>query len=400
MNIPFDHELMIDNEKKGLKLVNGDKIYYTVSDLASSGLIKYQEELRYTQNDWKGGHGFYNFSEYDTDKYFEGSGIDTTVTGELFLGPKVNEVKESDDTPLDNQVNRFRWFGTIKRLLCSTTGKAYRYGIGPIYEYYIDETDAGFGVIVNETTWVAQAFTPTDSHTITKAGLFVYLAGLTEDWFDYDLTVSIKATDVDGKPTGVDLCSGTINTADIGTYRSVLDALAMKQGKQEYPEVSFGAGAALTAGTKYVIVMKAAETIPNAAYGILYGGTKTGAPYDGGYFGSSVDSGSNWSLAHATWLFKEYSSTTSSTWSAATTTLAGVTDLVEYNGIMYAAMGASTKYYYSADGNTWAQSDLDDGYANGFLVTRSADGTESLLWKFKTPNEVSSTSDGRTVADG
>ncbi len=87
-------------------------------------------------------------------------------------------------------------------------------------------------------------------------------------------------------------------------------------------------------------------------------------------------------------------------WKAATTTVANVTDLKEFKGIMYAAVGASTKYYYSTDGDTWTQTDLSDGYANKFLSSYNADGTAVTLWKYKTPNEISSTTDGRTIAGG
>lgn len=87
-------------------------------------------------------------------------------------------------------------------------------------------------------------------------------------------------------------------------------------------------------------------------------------------------------------------------WTAATTTLAGVTDLCEYEDIMYAAVGASTLMYYSADGDTWTQTDLTDGYANYMWVAPNAAGTQEVLWKAKTPNEVASTTDGRTVAAG
>ena len=87
-------------------------------------------------------------------------------------------------------------------------------------------------------------------------------------------------------------------------------------------------------------------------------------------------------------------------WTAATTTVAGVTHMVEYNGVAYAAVGASTMYYYSTDGDTWTQTDLTDGYANRFLVSPNSAGTQNVLWKFKTPNEVTNSTDGRTVAGG
>jgi len=88
----------------------------------------------------------------------------------------------------------------------------------------------------------------------------------------------------------------------------------------------------------------------------------------------------------------------STTWTVTTTALSGVTAMAEYDGVLYAAMGASTLYYYSTTGTTWTQTDLTDGYANGFLVAPNTAGTQNVLWKFKTPNEISNTTNGKTVA--
>lgn len=87
-------------------------------------------------------------------------------------------------------------------------------------------------------------------------------------------------------------------------------------------------------------------------------------------------------------------------WTAATTTLARVTQIVEFSGNLYAARGQETpgtwgandKYYTSADGDTWTVCALTDCYALGFLVAPSPDGVSENLWKFKTPNELSRTS--------
>ena len=87
-------------------------------------------------------------------------------------------------------------------------------------------------------------------------------------------------------------------------------------------------------------------------------------------------------------------------WTAATTTVAGVTHMAEFKGIMYAGVGSSTRYYYSSDGDNWTQTDLTDGYAERFLVTPNPDGTAENLWKFKQPNELSRTTDGRTAGAG
>jgi hypothetical protein len=75
-------------------------------------------------------------------------------------------------------------------------------------------------------------------------------------------------------------------------------------------------------------------------------------------------------------------------------------DVIEYNGILYVALGASTKYQYSSDATTYTATDLTDGYAVKFFNSPNAAGTANVLWKAKTTNEISSTSDGRTVAGG
>lgn len=87
-------------------------------------------------------------------------------------------------------------------------------------------------------------------------------------------------------------------------------------------------------------------------------------------------------------------------WTAATTTVANVTQLAQYDGVAYACIGSSTRWYYSTDGDTWTQTDLTDGYAEKIFSAPNPAGTQNVMWKFKTPNELSNTTDGRTVAGG
>jgi len=108
--------------------------------------------------------------------------------------------------------------------------------------------------------------------------------------------------------------------------------------------------------------------------------------------------------ATARWLCatsgKIYWLNNSALWQAATTTVANVLDIKVFNGIAYAAVAGTTKYYYSTDGNTWTQTDLTDGIAHGFLAAPNSLGTATVLWKWKNPNELSNTTDGHTVAGG
>ena len=78
--------------------------------------------------------------------------------------------------------------------------------------------------------------------------------------------------------------------------------------------------------------------------------------------------------------------------------IADITGLVEFDDIMYVCLGSGTKYYYTANGTDYTQTDLTDGYANKMFTAPNAAGTATVLWKFKTPNQLSNTTNGKTVA--
>jgi len=117
------------------------------------------------------------------------------------------------------------------------------------YEYYTTgDTDAWlvFGVRLE-----AQTFTPSIAHKITSVKLKLYRIGLPGT-----LTVSIRATNGSGHPTGADLCSGTTNG---NTLPHGVPA--------EWREITLGAGYNLSAGIKYAIVATAPSgNLSNCAY--------------------------------------------------------------------------------------------------------------------------------------
>jgi len=90
-------------------------------------------------------------------------------------------------------------------------------------------------------------------------------------------------------------------------------------------------------------------------------------------------------------------------WDAATTTLTRVKQIVEYDGVLYAARSQATpgtwaagdEYYTSTDGSTWTVTNLTDCYANRFLTAPNSAGTANVLWKARTPNEVTNTTNGQ-----
>lgn len=73
------------------------------------------------------------------------------------------------------------------------------------------------------------------------------------------------------------------------------------------------------------------------------------------------------------------------------TVVTNVTDLKVFGTGMFAARGSTVNYSYSTDGNDWAATTLTDGFAEKFIVAPNPAGTADIFWKFKKPNEVTST---------
>ena len=77
-----------------------------------------------------------------------------------------------------------------------------------------------------------------------------------------------------------------------------------------------------------------------------------------------------------------------------------ISSLAVVADILYVCLGTSTRYYYTADGTTYTQTDLTDGYAEKIIAAPNSAGTATILWKYKKPNQISNTTDGRTAAAG
>lgn len=278
-----DHELYIygaspTTMQLTLARENG-KALYSVAEINA----EHQEELRFTQRDWMGGHGARDFDR-EPDRYFEGQSIDTTQNKRVFLGPLIHLIQENDDTALDSAPLGFKWFNHASKFLCWTTSKVYIYA----------QDDTGI-----------------------------------------DTDEALDATE-----TGVD-CDADASTA------IPVGSIIHCENEEMYVTAT---------GTTLTVVR--------------------------GFRGTTAAS-------HATnidlYIYK---------WQAATTALSGVTDMCEYNGVMYAARGASTTYSTSTDGDTWTATDLTDDKANGFIVCPNPAATLDVLRKFKTPNEVCYTDNG------
>jgi len=147
--------------------------------------------------------------------------------------------------------------------------------IATLYEYY-NTGEVAYTVFYGNN-WKSQTFTPAVAHTITSVKLRLYreaghLPGI--------ITVSIRATDGNGKPTGGDLCSGTTNG---NTLPEALPA--------EWREFDFGAGYKLDSGTKYAIVLRALNGDAFNRARLRY---DTSGEYAGGVLLYSSNAGAGW----------------------------------------------------------------------------------------------------------
>lgn len=155
---------------------------------------------------------------------------------------------------------------------------------------YTDD-DSQYGSIYN-VRWVAQTFKVPNygNFDITSVGLKLVRTG--GPAADPLVTISIRETD-NYRPTGTDLCSGTIAGGSI--TQDVSGA---------WYRISFVDGATLEAGKRYAIVMRVpAGTDPSSIdWFIKYTGD-----YNEGDFFSSLDSGENWIGQSYDAVFKVYS---------------------------------------------------------------------------------------------
>ena len=157
------------------------------------------------------------------------------------------------------------------------------------YEYYdgaANTYDRIYGI-----EWRAQTFTPSIAHKITSVKLLLY-----RRLSPGTLTVSIRATDGSGHPTGGDLCSGTTNSNTLPTASPF-----------EWREITLGAGCDLSADTKYAIVIRAIDG--DASNDVRWRSDNTDPTYAGGCREWSSNSGAEESWSSVTTqdsLFEEW----------------------------------------------------------------------------------------------
>lgn len=188
-------------------------------------------------------------------------------------------------TPHDHWDNEDTWEDFCDFRMPPAWVDNYDYVVGDRVEG--DPTGVREGLSVGEdgglklygVNWGEQSFTASASYTITSAKLLLYRSSTT---LTVPITVSVRAVDVNHKPTGADLCSGSI-------YMNTLDTPTAGVWR----EFTFGAGTALTSGTEYCLVVRAISATSSKSFYWKY---DSGAGYASGQYGTSGDSGSTWTL--------------------------------------------------------------------------------------------------------
>jgi len=135
--------------------------------------------------------------------------------------------------------------------------------------------------------WRGQTFTPQSSYKIGAVRLKLYRVGSPGT-----ITVSIKATDVDGKPSGDDLCSGTFN-----------GNLLTEDSGGEWYVTNLNNRYSLVDGTKYAIVVRLEG---NASNYLGLRKASSSPTYEFGQYAYSNDGGVAWTLLDHDMMFGCY----------------------------------------------------------------------------------------------
>jgi len=152
------------------------------------------------------------------------------------------------------------------------------------YEYWVYETAAWTEVYGND--WHGQTFTPGVAHRIVKVRLRIARAGIPTN-----AEVVIKATDEEGKPTGADLATGTINVL----------SLPVDLVPAPWTYISLSTSPSLSALTKYAIIVRCLGNVDNKIYW-----NEGGPGYPGGQAIVSLDGGASWLFNPFDFNFEEW----------------------------------------------------------------------------------------------
>ena len=147
------------------------------------------------------------------------------------------------------------------------------------YENYITGDD-GTQAFYETTKWEGQSFTPSVSHYITSVK--VKIKKYDSEAAPGTITLTLKATDVDGKPTSTALATGTTDGDTLTTA-------------WEWREITLGDSVFLAASTKYAFYLES-ET-DDSSHPVIWSYDSTSPSYTGGNRIYTEDEGVSWTVS-------------------------------------------------------------------------------------------------------
>jgi len=164
--------------------------------------------------------------------------------------------------------------------ICAQNDKDFwcEYDYSTVLKIEYDETNHSSESSFGNLVWQTQSFTPSTDFQINKAGIYIKYASGTYN----DITLSIRADDGTGKPTGPDLTSGIITAFNNTSY-------SWKE--------AFLTPYMLSGGTKYHLQFKSPTSSTDCYWLWL---DNTSPTYTGGTQVYSSNSGSSWTIYTST----------------------------------------------------------------------------------------------------
>jgi len=219
-------------------------------------------------------------------------GGDTSISGTLSgTGDLIFGARQDLTYPFDGTIDEVRILDvalTAEQIEADYAATKGMFG-GNKFEYYNSGDVTQYTQY--DVNWHAQTFTPATAHKITSVRLKLF-KGPSDLPGTY--TVSIRATDGSGHPTGADLCSGTINGNSLTENTAGL-----------WYEITLGGGCDISADTKYAIVARASSG--DSSNYVQWRADNSSPTYAGGSFEYSTDSGSSWGTGTTVdFMFEEY----------------------------------------------------------------------------------------------
>ena len=202
--------------------------------------------------------------------------------------------------------------------------------------------------------WWSQTFTPSVAHKILRVRLKLFREGSSGT-----VTVSIRATDENGHPTGGDLCSGSMDGSIITT-----------SSPGAWYEIALGAGYNLSASTKYAIIVR-------TSFAYLYWRVSSSGAYAGGNREGSTDGGSSWTAyADNDFMFEEWGQSPTASTHIAVRKLSVVMDWVAASSSVAPTINLSCPIYAPSAGTILTAVKRAASYGSSIATVRGAVATD------------------------